>query len=140
MQKRRPPLLYSARKGDGEQPGSVSQGKRGPRVCPATSRTGTSRRVERKSLAPSELPDPLRGHVPTGVTPSCSFTYPQPLLAGGSGPAPVTHPFFSWMLFPSFSPWAYELVLLTSAGAGWTCSGWKACTPQASHFTQKCPS
>ena len=112
MQKRRPPLLYSARKGDGEQPGSVSQGKRGPRVCPATSRTGTSRRVERKSLAPSELPAPLRGRAHWSYTLMLIYFILSCFLQGAQDQLPLPTHSAPGCCFPHFLPGPMSLYCL----------------------------
>lgn len=88
-------------------------------VCPV--RGGTSRRVEGKGLAPSELPVSPRGRVPTRVNSLMLIYF-----------------ILSWMLLASFSPWVFKLVLLAAARSGWTCLGWKVWISQTSYFAQKC--
>lgn len=130
-----PPLLYSAHKGDGEQAGSQSQGKRKPYVRPGSQRGDAYRRVEGKNPSPSESLVPLEG---AGITPS--FSFPSPASCRGLRTSSL-YPPAPGHCFSHFPPApTSELMLLTVAGAGWIRSGWKVCISQASGAAQKRPS
>lgn len=82
----------------------MSQAKQGPCVCPARWMGGTYRRVERKILDKVNCLPLRKDMCSLELHPHAQLLHPQPALAGGSGPAPITYPFCSWVLFSSFLP------------------------------------